>query len=67
MLTDEHMSILEELVPKFQSAKSNMWNKIIAEAADSIRDHWTDDIQFNRDTVANVCGLSANWAILRNF
>lgn len=59
MLTDEHMSMLERCTPKFLAADANDQEKMIKNAADHIKRTWSEDTEFDRDSVMGVCDLSA--------
>ena len=58
VLTDQHMSMLERLIPKFRNADTNSREKIIKSAADHIKGMWTEETRFDRDAVISVCDLS---------
>lgn len=58
-LTDEHMSLLGNLVSKFRAARTNGREKLVEEAAGLIKSTWTEDAGFDRDEVIKVCDLSA--------
>ena len=42
----------------------NNREKIIEKAVDHIKATWTGDVEFDRNTMMNVCELSANLIIL---
>lgn len=52
--------MLEKCIPKFRAADTNHRENIIQQAADRIKGTWTEDIEFDEDTVLSVCELSAN-------
>jgi len=58
-LTNMHISMLKRTIPKFRAANPNCWEKIVKEAADHIKGTWTEDVEFDRDAVINVCDISA--------
>jgi hypothetical protein len=58
VLTDQHMSILEGLIPTFRTADMNGCEKIIKSAANHIKGIWTEETGFDRDAVISVCDLS---------
>jgi len=58
VLTDEHINVLEWKASKFLSSNTNKQEKIVEEAANTIKSIWTEDIEFDRDTVINICELS---------
>jgi hypothetical protein len=51
--------MLEKCVTKFRDAPANRQEKMVKEAANSIKGAWTEDMEFDRDTVIGVCELSA--------
>jgi hypothetical protein len=51
--------MLEKCIAKFRDATANRREKMVEEAADSIKGAWTEDMEFDRDTVIGVCELSA--------
>ena len=51
--------MLENRIAKFRAVGTKRREKIIEEAADRIESAWTEDIEFDRDEVINVCSLSA--------
>jgi hypothetical protein len=53
------MSMLEKCIPKFRAAPANRRENIVQQAADRIKDTWTEDMEFDRDTMISVCELSA--------
>jgi len=53
------MSILEHYAPKFQAANRKHREKMVRKVANKIERAWTEDIEFDRDTVIGVSGLSA--------
>jgi hypothetical protein len=59
VLTDEYINVLERRASKFISSNTNKREKIVEEAANTIKSIWTEDIEFDRDAVINVCDLSA--------
>ena len=64
------MSMLRRRIPKFRTANPTRREKMVRDAADHIKSTWTEDVEFDRDTVINVCKLSAirlNQALLRHF
>jgi hypothetical protein len=54
MLTDYHMSMLEENIAKFRAADTNLREKIIQDTADGIKRTWTEGLQFDMDAVITV-------------
>jgi len=58
MLTDKHVRTLESQAAKFQAANPNDREKMITDAADCIKRTWQEGVEFDRDTVTNVCALS---------
>jgi hypothetical protein len=58
VLTDQHISILEGLIPVFRTANTNGHEKIIKSAANHIKGIWTEETGFNRDAVISICDLS---------
>jgi hypothetical protein len=56
---DQHMSMLKRLIPKFRTANPTSREKLVGDAADNIERAWAEDMEFDRDTVINVCKLSA--------
>jgi len=58
MLTDKHVRTLESQAAKFQAANPNNQEKMITDAADCIERTWQEGVEFDRDTVTNVCALS---------
>jgi hypothetical protein len=58
VLTDQHMSILRCLIPKFRNAGTNGCEKIIKSAADHIKGIWMEEKRFDRAAVISVCDLS---------
>jgi hypothetical protein len=60
VLTDEHTSMLDRKGPKFRSANPDNREKIVEEAADAIERTWAEDMEFDRDTVINVCEFFSN-------
>jgi len=63
-LTVKHLSMLRRWILKFRTADVNNQKKIIGKAVDHIKATWTGDVEFNHNTVMNVCELSANLIIL---
>ena len=59
-LTDEHMTMLKPWFIKFRGANPDNQDKIIKEAANCIQRTWTEDTEFDQDSMINVCDLSAN-------
>ena len=57
VLADGYISMLERYIPKFRAANTSRRENIIEEAADQIKGTWTEDIEFDRDTIINVCEL----------
>lgn len=55
---DRHIKILERYIPKFRAANTNLREKIIEKAANSIERAWGEDVEFDRDAVINVCEFS---------
>jgi hypothetical protein len=53
------MSMLEQLMAKFQAADTKGREEVVANAADTIERTWTGDIGFNRGAMIHVCDLSA--------
>jgi hypothetical protein len=66
-LTDRHIKILEKYIAKFRAADTNLREKLIEEATDSIERAWGEDVEFDRDVVINVCEFSVTvkYAILK--
>jgi hypothetical protein len=58
-LNDDHMKMLANCGTRFQAAGTKGREKIVQEAADTIEDTWTEDMEFDRDTAIGVCELSA--------
>lgn len=67
MLTGGHISMLKRQVSKFRAANPNCRENIIEEAADNIESIWTEDVEFNRDTMIMYANSLLNWAILKYF
>ena len=53
------MSILERYAPKFQAANGKHQEKMVRKVANKIERAWTEDVEFDRDTVISVSNLSA--------
>jgi hypothetical protein len=53
------MSMLEQLMAKFQAADTKGHEKVVTNAADTIERTWTGDTGFNRGAMICVCDLSA--------
>ena len=67
VLTDEHISMLERCASKFRAGNTNRREKIVEEAADTIKGMWKEDTEFDRDGIINVCGLSAKLSHSQRF
>jgi len=52
------MGILEKHAPKFQTANTKRWEKIVKKVADQIEKTWPEHMGFNRVTVIGVSDLS---------
>jgi len=50
--------MLERRVPKFRLANEDSREKMVKEAADSIKNAWTENVRFDRGAVERVCELS---------
>jgi hypothetical protein len=59
---DEHISMLEGCIIKFQGANAGDQEKIIQEATDHIERTWKDG-HFNRETIINVCDFVCCFAL----
>jgi hypothetical protein len=53
------MTMLESLTAKFRAVGTNRREKIVEKAAEHIKSSWAEDMEFDREAVINVCGLSA--------
>jgi hypothetical protein len=51
--------MLDRQLPKFRAADTNCQEDMVEEAADNIGRLWTEEIEFDRDSVINVRELSA--------
>jgi len=59
VLADGYISMLERYIPKFRAADTKCQKDMVEEAADRIKATWTEDTEFDRDTVISVCGFPA--------
>ena len=57
-LTDEHITALERLVPKFRAADTMKQDQMLEDATLSIKNKWPKDAEFDIDRVTSVCELS---------
>ena len=52
------MSMLEGLVPKFQAADPDAWERMVKKAANCIKSTWTEEMEFDKDVVISIRDLS---------